>query len=96
MRLLAAFTIFAGLVFSQGRGAAPTSTPPAATPPVAEKPLVEEKPIVTTHEIHANGKTLSYTATAGMMPSKSATGDIEANLFYVNVPYGKSGAYLWI
>lgn len=87
MRVLAAFTIFTGLIFSQppgaGRGAAPATTPPA-TPPVAEKPLVEEKPVVTTHEIHANGKTLHYTATAGMMPIKSATGEIEANLFYVS------------
>lgn len=87
MKVFVTFTIFTGLLFSQppggGRGAAP-STAPAPTPPVAEKPLVEEKPIVTRHEIHANGKTLSYTATAGMMPIKSATGEIEANLFYVS------------
>ncbi len=51
---------------------------------MADKPLVEEKPIVTKHEIHVNGKTLSYTATAGMMPIKNAQGDIDANLFYVS------------
>src|SRR6266404_5968781 len=53
---------------------------PAVEPP---KPLVEEKPIVTKHEIHVNGKTLSYTATAGMMPIKNQQGDIEANMFFV-------------
>src|SRR5579862_3907769 len=87
MKALAAFAVFTGLLFSQapggGRGATPAATP-ANTPPVAEKPLAEEKPIVTKHEIHANGKTLSYTATTGTMPIKSATGEIEANLFYVS------------
>ena len=85
MKVFLTFAIFTGLLFSQplggGRGAAPVAAP---APPVAAKPLVEEKPIVTRHEIHANGKTLSYTATAGMMPIKSATGEIEANLFYVS------------
>jgi len=79
MRVLAAFAIFSSLVFSQA-----PRVPPVVTPPVADKPLVEEKPIVTKHEIHAGGKTLSYTATAGMMPIKNAQGEIEANLFYVS------------
>lgn len=89
MRVLASFVNFAisaTLLFSQppggGRGAAPAT--PAATPPVADKPLVEEKPIVSKHEIRAGGKTLSYTATTGMMPIKNAQGEIEANLFYVS------------
>jgi len=87
MKVFVAFALFTGVVFSQppsgGRGAAPAAAP-AATTPVADKPLVEEQPIVTKHEIHANGKTLSYTATTGMMPIKNATGEIEANLFYVS------------
>lgn len=65
----------------------PGGRPPAAEPvkPAAEtfKPLTEEKPVVTKHELRLNGKTLSYTATAGMMPIKSQQGEIEANLFYV-------------
>jgi carboxypeptidase C (cathepsin A) len=75
MKVLLSLGILTGLGFAQ--------TPPA-TPPVAGKPLVEEQPVVSKHEIHANGKTLSYTATAGMMPIKSATGEIEANLFHVS------------
>src|ERR1035437_2792552 len=87
MKFFVTFAIFTSLVFSQppggGRGAAPAATP-APTPPVSETPLVEQPPVVTKPEIHSNGKTLSYTATAGMMPIKNAQGDIEANLFYVS------------
>ena len=46
-------------------------------------PLEDQKPVVTKHEMQLNGKTLSYTATTGMMPIKNDHGDIEANLFYV-------------
>ncbi len=53
---------------------------PAAEAP---KPLAEETPVVTKHELRLNGKTLNYTATAGMMPIKSQQGQLEANLFYV-------------
>jgi len=63
---------------------APASTAEQARPAAeAPKPLVEEKPVVTKHELRAGGKTLNYTATAGMMPIKSQQGEIEANLFYV-------------
>src|ERR1700730_13339702 len=78
------------LLAQQGpRGArqqSPASTPTAEqAKPAAEapKPLAEEKPVVTKHELRAGGKTLNYTATAGMMPIKSQQGEIEANLFYV-------------
>jgi len=73
MKALATFAIYAALAFSQ--------TP--ATPG-ADKPLTEETPVVTKHSIQLHGKTLSYTATTGMMPIRSARGDIEANLFYVS------------
>lgn len=87
MKSLIALPLLATLAFAQppgggGRGAA-AQAPATPAAPVADKPLVEEKPIVTKHEIHANGKTLSYTATTGMMPIKNAQGDIDANLFYV-------------
>ena len=49
----------------------------------AAKPLTEEPPVMTKHELRLNGTTLSYTATAGMLPIKSQQGQIEANLFYV-------------
>jgi carboxypeptidase C (cathepsin A) len=44
-------------------------------------PAVEEKPVITRHEIKAGGKTLKYTATAGMMPMKNQAGQLEANSF---------------
>ena len=47
------------------------------------KPLEEEAPVITKHEMRLNGAALHYTATAGMMPIRSAQGQIEANLFYV-------------
>ena len=62
---------------------APASTAEQARLAEAPKPLVEEKPVETKHELRAGGKTLNYTATAGMMPIKSQQGEIEANLFYV-------------
>src|SRR5260370_12504355 len=65
------------------QAAPPTPTAPPK-PPDAPKPLVEETPTVTKHELRAGGKTLNYTATTGMMPSKSHQGEIEANLFYAS------------
>ena len=74
MRVPALLAIFTGLLFSQ----------PPATPSGQDKAaLADEKPVVTKHQIQAGGKTLSYTATTGMMPIRSAHGEIEANLFYV-------------
>jgi carboxypeptidase C (cathepsin A) len=64
--------------------AAPTA---AAQKPAAkeEKPkeLPEEKPVVTHHEIRVQGKSLKYTATAGMLPIKNAEGETEANIFFM-------------
>src|SRR5579872_491947 len=71
----------------QGRGQRVSITAPAPqtepAKPEATKALTEEKPIVTKHEMHLNGRTLNYTATTGMMPIKNQQGEIEANLFYV-------------
>jgi carboxypeptidase C (cathepsin A) len=68
----------------QGRGPriGVTAEPEPAKPEVSRQ-LVEEKPVATKHEIKVNGRTLNYTATAGMMPLKNAQGEVEANLFYV-------------
>lgn len=43
----------------------------------------EEKPVVTRHELSANGKPLRYTVTAGTLPITSATGEAEAHIFFV-------------
>jgi len=43
----------------------------------------EAAPVVTHHQITLNGKTLSYTATAGRLPLKRGDGKIEAEMFFV-------------
>src|SRR6266852_4805080 len=45
--------------------------------------VTEIPPVVTHHQIAVNGKTLSYTATAGRLPIKRADGKIEAEMFFV-------------
>jgi carboxypeptidase C (cathepsin A) len=64
----------------------PAAAPVAAEtrPPEAKKEAAEPAPVVTHHEIHVGGKTLRYTATAGMMPLKNVdTGEVEAHIFYI-------------
>jgi len=68
--------------------ASPSTTEQGRPAAEAPKPLVEEKAVETKHELRAGGKTLNYTATAGMMPIKSQQGEIEANLFYVAYTLG--------
>jgi carboxypeptidase C (cathepsin A) len=60
----------------------PPAHAPAPPPPPAPK-KEEEKPVVTKHSIQLGGKTLSYTVTAGLMPIKTDTGELEANMFYM-------------
>jgi carboxypeptidase C (cathepsin A) len=60
-----------------------TTVETEAVKPEPAHALSEGKTSVTRHSIQLNGKTLNYTATAGMMPIKNDHGDIEANLFYV-------------
>lgn len=43
----------------------------------------EASPVVTHHQMTLNGKTLTYTATAGRLPLKRADGKIEAEMFFV-------------
>ncbi|HEY6968396.1 MAG TPA: peptidase S10 [Candidatus Angelobacter sp.] len=64
--------------------AAPSAGQPAR-PPAAEpkKESPEPPPVVTHHEIHVGGKTLRYTATAGMMPIHNTDGELEANMFFI-------------
>src|SRR5215471_10561263 len=70
----------------------PEGQPPAASsssqpskPPANEpkKEAAEAAPVVTHHEIHVGGKTLRYTATAGMMPIHNTEGELEANMFFM-------------
>jgi carboxypeptidase C (cathepsin A) len=43
----------------------------------------EEPPVVTRHEVRVGDRTLKYTATAGLMPLRSETGQVEARIFYM-------------
>lgn len=43
----------------------------------------EVAPVVTHHQVVVNGKSLSYTATAGRLPLKRGDGKIEAEMFFV-------------
>jgi len=63
--------------------ASTTSQPPKTPPATESKKEPETPPIVTHHEIHVGGKTLHYTATAGMMPIRNNEGELEANMFFM-------------
>ena len=43
----------------------------------------DEEPVITHHSLRVDGKLLSYTATAALMPIKDAKGDIEARIFFI-------------
>src|ERR1700675_3676061 len=45
--------------------------------------VAEVPPVITHHQVELNGKTLSYTATAGRLPIKRGDGKIEAEMFFV-------------
>ena len=47
------------------------------------KEEAEKPPVVTHHEIQIKGRTLKYTATAGLMPISNADGEVEAHMFYI-------------
>jgi carboxypeptidase C (cathepsin A) len=65
--------------------ASPTASPSASPrgPQERPSPAPEEPPLITHHEIRAGGRTLRYTATAGMMPIKNRDGETEARIFFM-------------
>src|SRR5882762_5086613 len=65
--------------------AAPSGSPAAPQRGSQERPPMptEEAPVITHHEIRAGGRTLRYTATAGMMPLKNREGETEARIFFM-------------
>lgn len=70
-----------------GQAQTPAATPAAGAPnaaaPPRDIPMKDDPPVVTHHEIKAGGKTLKYTVTTGLMPSKEENDEIQATLFYV-------------
>jgi len=69
MKFFVTFAIFSALAFHNLRDA--EQLPLLLPRRLSREALVEEPPVVTKHQIHANGKTLSYTATTGMMPLRT-------------------------
>src|SRR6266704_907949 len=65
--------------------AAPAGSPSAQQrgPQERPSPSPEEPPVITKHEVHVGGRTLRYTATAGMMPIKNRDGETEARIFFM-------------
>jgi carboxypeptidase C (cathepsin A) len=76
MRSLAVLLLAVAAAFPQA--------PPQTATPKPAVPLVfkDEKPILKTHTMRAGGKELSYKSTAGFLPIKTESGEIEAQLFY--------------
>jgi len=89
--------LFTLSVFAQqrNRDAAPAAAAPSTEQPAkpavaagemkeAKKDTPDQPPVITHHEIRVGGKSLRYTATAGMMPLKNVdTGEVEAHIFYI-------------
>src|SRR5205807_1935495 len=78
----------------QQQGASPQATPSptsstqsgtgqARGPQERPSPSPDEPPVITHHQIQVGGKTLSYTATAGMMPLKNREGETEGRIFFM-------------
>ena len=67
-----------------GRPAEPPKAESAeATDKEEHYDVAEVPPVITHHQIALNGKTLSYTATAGRLPLKRGDGRSEAEMFFV-------------
>src|SRR5436309_2530110 len=72
--------------------AAPTTQARRPTEQPSPSPSPEEPPTVTHHEIKVGGKTIRYTATAGLMPIKNRDGEVEARMFFVSYTLDDAGA----
>ncbi|HET7035333.1 MAG TPA: hypothetical protein VFI42_06595, partial [Thermomicrobiaceae bacterium] len=64
----------------QRTGGAQSGRAEAAEP---KRQLHEEAPVVTRHQLTIDGRTLAYTATAGLMPLRDDKDEIEAQIFFV-------------
>src|SRR5947207_9387438 len=76
---------------STSPGAQTSSQQPQRRPQEQPSPTPEEVPVVTHHEIRAGGRTLRYTATAGMMPIKNRDGETEARIFFMAYTLDEGG-----
>src|SRR5215510_5149227 len=104
--MLAAILLLFALLFQGGGGQgrqgglqqqpAPTPTPQTQPGPGGQQrpqpsPTPEEPPVVTHHSITVGGRTINYTATAGMMPIKNRDGEVEARMFFTSYVVDREG-----
>ena len=75
---------------AQEAEAAKGEAKPGAAAKEESKPL--PKPVITHHQITANGKVLKYTATTGFMPLADNKGETEARIFYTAYTLDGGGA----
>lgn len=73
----------------RGGPAVPDRREQATTATAAAAP---ESPSVTHHTLNLGGRTLEYTATAGLLPIKDDAGKPEANIFYIAYTLGRGPA----
>lgn len=85
---IAALLIAAPFLAAQSPNPAP---PPASHADAAKPAEPPPAPVVTHHEIRLAGNPLKYTVTTGLMPLKNATGEIEANIFFIAYTAGNAG-----
>jgi carboxypeptidase C (cathepsin A) len=108
--MLASTLLLLTLIFQGGQerqGQSPNQQPsPSPVQPAANQgssqsrpqpqptPTPEEPPVVTRHSIQVGGRTINYTATAGLMPIKNREGEVEARMFFTSyvVDRPESGA----
>jgi carboxypeptidase C (cathepsin A) len=80
--------VFLGPLSAQ-EGRRPGRPPQEASQPLADS-TIKESQVVTDHSIKIGGETISYRATAGMLPIKDDEGKVTAHIFYIaytrNVP----------
>ena len=73
--------------------ASPATAAPEATRPAVEAamPKTEVPPVVRRHEVSVDGRPLRYTVTTGYMPLRSATGEIDAQVFFMAYTLDRTG-----
>ncbi len=81
------FLILAALLFCcpavYAQTPPPVQTAKPADKPAQDEPSLDAPPVVTRHSAVIGGTTIHYTATTGLIPLKSRTGETEAHVFFV-------------
>ncbi len=93
------------VLLAQARAARPDAAPTPATATATatakaddgekkkdeKKEEKEEPPVVTKHTVQVAGRTLAYAVTAGFLPLKSESGEVEARVFFMAYTLDRGG-----